>query len=331
MELKRDLFTHLKKLNEGLAEIGGEAFFNVKTFLVEIRLENRVHKLYPQFLAMMNGKRVYTLHYAPDVLLFSGWRSYFVMAEDVPPIGKKLKFKELMIANNLRTPEFSMVEKAGFQDVIVKRSVSAFGMDVRGPYKSTRSRPLNSQNDEFYEKFIEGQIVKVWYWDATPVCLEIKDKPLVIGDGKSTIGELAKKKIFNAKVPPNWTTVSELLAYYAKGLDTVLKPGEKQVIDISYTSEFLHPLDTSEVNLPVEDPAFAPLNEVGRVIAKNLPAKLAGNAVYSVDAILDNERKLWFLEVNFNPFMHPNIYPFMVRNLPSMKNFEEIRFAAPVH
>jgi hypothetical protein len=81
------------------------------------------------------------------------------------------------------------------RDVIVKRSASSFGAQIRGPFRSSLGQPLIAPAGEYFERFIPGTIAKIWYWDAAPVCMETERMPSVRGDGVSTIRELAARRL----------------------------------------------------------------------------------------------------------------------------------------
>jgi hypothetical protein len=57
------------------------------------------------------------------------------------------------------------------------------------------------------------------------------------------------------------------------------------------------------------------LEEAGRILWKEIPDPMRQDTVYTVDAILDSRDCLWFLEMNSNPQVHPDVYLPMLRNL----------------
>jgi len=328
MEVKRSLLNHFKQLQQGLAQAHAEAFINVQTFVVEVRLQNKVYRLYPQFVARIEGKKVYTAQFSPDVLRFSGWRPYFDRA--VPELAQKLKFKALLSQHGFATPPFATNANTDLTDVIVKKSRSSFGAQIRGPFASASQYKLDIAADEYYEKFILGDIVKIWFWNTQPVRLEKKAMPRIVGNGRANISRLAQKRMRRKKMPP-WERLSELLAFYGRNLETVLAPKETQIVDFRYTSIFSRPKDIEETDLLADTGGFAELPKLAQVFCSTLPADIREHVVYSIDAILDGENKLWFLEVNFNPFVHPSVYPLMIASLHNSSEYQELRVAPGVH
>lgn len=326
MEFKRNLLNHFKRLQRGLTKADHtEAFLNVATFIVEVRIANRVYRLYPLFLSNVDDKKVYTPQFGPHVLRFGGWRPYF--NRPVPDAGRKLLFKKLLAKHGLPTPDFATALPCDLKDVLVKRDISSFGQELRGPFKSTKSLNLDPAEGEFCERFILGEIVKIWFYRAKPKCMEIKPMPTVVGDGRSTIRELAEKRRSRAGNPADWQFVEGFLAYFGRKLEDRLSDGERQIIDYRYMTAFAKRKETRDVRLPAEDEKGADiLPAVGDVIWNSLTEVWRDDAMYSVDAIRDSNGKFWFLEANFSPFIHPHLYPPMIRGLGKSTTFKELRF-----
>ena len=330
MELKRDAFNHFKWLQEAVVKSGGEAFLNIRNFVVEVRLPQQVHHLIPQFVARLNGAKVYATKLDRDSIRFAGWKPY--ICHPTPEIGQKLKFKEWLLRVGLPTPEYTTRHEPGLADVILKKNISSFGAHIAGPYRQAPDQPLDSENGEFYERYVPGRIVKTWFWANRPVCLELKDMPTVIGDGHSTVRKLAVRRAFGPKKMVKLEPVTELLQYLGNNtLDTVLKQDEKQIIDFRYASLFSRPGDVEDIDLPSDNPAFASLQSLGQSIYGVLPAETRDKTIYSVDSILGHDGTLWFLEANFNPFVHPKLYPAMLAGLSQQQGVPAPAPAVAMH
>lgn len=330
MELKRNLLNHFKQLQLGLEQVGAEAFMNLQTFLVEVRLQNKIYRLFPRFIAKTAGKKVYTWRFSADVIRFSGWWPY--LERMVPEIGQKLKFKALLEQHGFATPPFATDPRADLAGVLVKKSLSSSDAGIRGPFRFTHDYSIDAAAGEYYEKFIIGEIVKVWFWNAQPVRMERKKMPHVTGNGRATIARLAQQKIGRQKekISP-WESVLELLAFYGKTLDTVLGPKETQIIDFRYISVFSCRKEIKEFDLLGNSGDFPDLSKVGQLVWQTLSADLRDYWIYAIDAILDDENKLWFLAANFNPVVHPSVYPLMVASLSALKDYQALRAAPGLH
>ncbi len=323
METKRDLLNHFKWLQDGVAQVQGEAFLNLQSFTAEVRLGNRVHLLFPHFVVLVDGNTLYSSEFSHDVIRFAGWRP----TRRIEPFSfaRKLKFKELLEQNGIPTPAFSFSDGKTLNDVLIKKDISSFGADIKGPYRSSSDAQLDVAQGEFFERFAEGRIVKVWFWNHRPVCVEMKSMPEVIGDGRSSIKDLVLRKPTRLGDEPRLEPISELLRFYSKTLDTVLPQGNRQLIDFRYTSQFGRPQDVVEVDLSAaRDLRFdRPLRSLGELLYGQLLQESRPLAAYSVDAILDSQDKLWFLEANPNPFIHPLVYPHMIRGLADMQQQQQ--------
>ena len=118
MESKRVMLNHFKRLQQAVINAHGEAFLNLITFMVEIRLENRVYQLYPLFVTPHEGNYVYSAQLTQESLRFIGWRPYF--NREVPEIGKKLSFKKLLQKEKITVPKTSQKTDGKLKDVILK-------------------------------------------------------------------------------------------------------------------------------------------------------------------------------------------------------------------
>jgi hypothetical protein len=69
----------------------------------------------------------------------------------------------------------------------------------------------------------------------------------------------------------------------------------------------------------------------GRALWHGIPEEMRTGVVYTVDAVVDSQDKLWLLEMNANPGLHPDAYPAMlaavlkgkVSGMPSLAHWSE--------
>lgn len=310
----KNLVTHFNKLLEALRLVGGKGFLDMETFEVELRLGEKAHRFYPQFRMRRGEGAVLTPAFFPLVNRFVGWRPYSLITDF--SFTEKLTFKKLLTQHQIATPEYSTDPNSGMTNVVVKKEGLSFSQGMKGPFRSARECKIDGKEGEFYERFIPGQIVKIFYWNDRPVSIELRDMPNVVGDGRSTILELIEKKPFRreGKKRP-LETVTSVVAFHGKNLSTVLPENETQIIDYRYSSEYDSPRIEDIDLLTVKHPHFdAPLRRVGEVLWKVLQQEGYSAYTYTVDAMLDTQGKLWFLEANSNPAnVHPDAYPLMLQ------------------
>jgi hypothetical protein len=313
--LKRDLLRHFKWLQTGVLGLGAEAFLDPCTFVLRLRVGETRRVLYPQFLTFTNSVRQYTPSFNSDAAQFIGWCPY--VNRRWPLASEKLLFKQFAVRHGLRTPEYSTDANAVMNDVIVKKSVSSFATNIKGPFKSSSDHKLEPATGEYFERFIPGWIAKIWYWEAQPVCMEMEKMPHVRGNGVSTVRGLINARLFQRGRKRGLQHLEAFLAYQGVGLDTVLAAGQDQTVEFRYGSPLLTPAGARDVDLTKEiRPELEPqLRDIGRKLWLAIPEAVRSNTVFTVDAIVDEHDQIWTLEMNSNPFIHPYVYPTMLQSL----------------
>ncbi len=315
MFLKAQLLNHFKHLNPAIERIGAEAYLNVRNFKLEIRFQGRVYSFYPQFMYLDGqGGQHYTPQFRPEVSRFIGWCPYFNKRWDLGV--EKLKFKEYAVKNRLQTPEYWVDPEVVVEHVLVKYNLSSFGNGMRGPYRSSKETQLKAREGEYYERFVWGKVVKIWFWDGSPVCCELSDFGSIPGDGKRSVRELVLQQFQKRDQIVMVEAFSDFLVYQGRSLDWVPALDEVQPLDFRYGSKLLFPLEVKDIDLR-RDPIPGTDNQlkhIGSTLLRGIPEEIRANTVFTVDAILDKEQKLWILEMNCNPFLHPYVYPPMIES-----------------
>lgn len=314
METKRDLLNHFKMLRESLNVVGGSARLNIETFEVEVKISSSIYTLYPQFLKFLGAKKDAGSEFSTDVICFSGWRpNRTVVAHDVE---NRLTFKTLLKKLGFPTPAYSLNPRTIRGPVVVRESARSIHEKIRGPFASPADAWVNHIDGEFLERYVPGELITTWFWNATPVVSEIRRMPTVIGDGCSTIRDLATEEAMNPNRTIDWNKLSNVIGFYGRTLDTVLSPEEMQIIDLGSEPNFSRPRNVYELTLPAHDPTFAVLDAIGKSLSKELLLEDESRALYSVEGLVDYKKQISFLSINFDPVTHPALYPLIVENLP---------------
>ena len=313
MLVNYNLLHHFRNLWPTLREFNLRCEMDVHNFALTITWRGKELVLQGQFSSMETGVLTYGPYVGMDVRHFIGWRPY--AGKTWPLARDKIPFKEFLKEHGIRTPAYSRHPSADMSDVVVKRIRSSFGQNMHGPFKKSSMYNLNALEGEFYEQYIDGTIVKIWYWNDLPVAAEAIDQFYVIGDGRSTIWELIEayvKSIERSAPDPDYYT--EFLAYRGLTLKSVPKRDERCPIDYRYNSGF--PNQGRDVRIG-KDPFFnleAELAAMGLIFWKGIPEDIRQDTVYGVDGVVDRNGKLWILEMNSNPVVHPYVYPAMIRS-----------------
>jgi hypothetical protein len=312
-------FIHFGAVSECLAKLGGRATCNMETGALEIRARGRRMELFPQFgLFRPTGGVGYAQTLGESAMFFIGWRPY---VNRVWPLSfDKRAFKAFCSANGVAVPRLWTRPEDVEADVLIKPAASSFSEGITGPYAPAvlKGSGRALANGEFFEEFIPGDILKVWYWNSVPVCLEVIPMPTVTGDGIRTLRQLIKR----IKVPHvecDWQACQAVAEYQGLLLDAVVPEGQRVLVEFRYMS-LLHPVATGFPNTNVlakfaGTPLMEQLRRSGEVFWRGIPDGVRQNTLFTVDGILDCNGTARFLEINSNPASHPDVYPAMLEGL----------------
>lgn len=312
---KNRLINHFKAMQFAAENFDVVLQLDVSSFvLTACSSDGEDVKFYPQFLEFTELRRRYITTIEDTAQIFIGWRPYEPVV--IPTFSDKLALKHFFIEQGIVTPAFSL---SGYDDlgaVVIKNKSSSFGRGVFGPFKLTENHPFDVRT-QYYEQFIEGDLVKLWFWNDTLVCLEQLPMPTIVGDGHKTIEVLLRERVRSRWVKRlDWDEVLPVLRYFNRSLEDVLPYGEKQVVDIRYAS-LVADIGHTEVKLNVHDQLFSTypaLENLGKQLY-SLIEPVQPHLAYSVDAIRSADNQLWMLEANSNPFIHPHLYFDMLSTL----------------
>lgn len=308
------LLNHLKRIQESLARIEGEAFLNAKDLSMQVRARSRTMYFQPQFTFTQDGLIRYTPQFGPQVGGFAGWRPY--LDRKWPLAGDKLAFKKFAAEQGLRTPAHWLKPHAGLQNFIIKQLRSSFGVGIRGPFRQHQATdPAQQlQSGEFFEAFVPGRIAKAWYWAGELICLELRQPPRLHGDGVATVARLAEQVRHRHAEPQ---ALGWMADYQHRALNSVLPMGVPMVVDFKYGSPYEKPVFVNDNVLPRHQGSrlAEQLAQAGQVLAQAVPQAIRGTTLFTLDAMVDEQDQVWLLEMNSNPMVHPDAYPVMMSRL----------------
>ena len=316
---KRELLNHFHALRPALQRLGAEAFIDPCTLVLRVRIGTARHTFHPQFMAIRGGITQFFTRFEDDAVRFTGWCP--CVNQRWPLAEEKLVFKRFATHNGLRTPDYSVDPLTPMRDVILKRSASSFSEGIKGPFRSASEHSLDPGAGEYFERFIPGRLTKIWYCNERPVCLEFERMAFVQGNGVSSIRGLARAILRHRGRKMDIDELTPFLAYQGITLDTVLKRNEEQVIEFRFGSNLLVPDGATDVDLVANMiPSLeSDLRDVGRKLWDAIREDVHPNTIFTVDAVLDEEERLWVLEMNSNPYVHPYVYPAMLEQTFSGK------------
>jgi len=311
-EIKRDLLAHFKQVNQLVTELNGSALLDIKTFQVRIDSNGKKCHLYPQFITLLDDEKVYVSELDEASLRFIGWRPYGV--RQVPLFQDKIRFKKHLSAHAFLTPAYSEEQECSLSDVLIKNKVGSFSRGIEGPFHEIAKESVTLRDGQYFEKFVVGKSIKIWFWNEIPICGEFVKMPYVIGNGRESVEALIHRFFHKDGYLESLSRVVQVLAHFGTSPSYVPKEGEKCIVDFVYGSPFMN--RKKIVNKMVLDFVDSNLRSVietlGTVLWKEIRSEGLDKLVYTVDAVLDSDRKVWILEANANPYVHPWVYPFMI-------------------
>ena len=335
-----DAMNHVKRIKKAMEELGGTATINFSDFSMDAHVGERAIHLYPQFSKVQQGKVSYTTEFGDEVGVFNGW---YAMANKYWDFSsEKLKFKELVRERGLQTPAYFFDRSTSPRDVIIKHTTSSFGDTLRGPFREVGEHAPETllKEGEYYEQFIFGLIVKVWYWNGKPICLKIRNMPTLECDGISTFGELlaTERAIITKYHSEDWFDLQDwhildlMLDYQGVRVEDILPAGHRVLLDYRYNNCWLKLTWVHDNALPTCDIPVVrdQLGRAGELLWNEIPEPMRQDTMFTIDAILDSRDCLWLLEINSNPQVHPDVYSSMLRDLFSREPAQENVAALPV-
>jgi hypothetical protein len=309
----KNLLNHLNAISRYATAVGGSVQLNGRTMILEFKAGNRYHLFQPQFSFGNEEGLNYTSEFQDNVSGFIGWLPYFNKRWNLAR--QKLLFKDYAAANGLHTPQWWTNEAPGISNFIVKKNVSSFGRGIRGPFRSfARDDPAHRLEDgEFYERFIDGAIMKIWYWNAAPAAVMIRAMPCLDGDGVRTprqmLSEMEKWQAHQFRTE----AMQACLDYFGFDFDKPIPAGIQAPLNFKYGSQVVLGLHNENILNQHEDDAIGEqLRHIGSVLWQAIPGEIRENIVYTVDAMLDAEGTVQVLEMNSNPTVHPDVYAKML-------------------
>jgi hypothetical protein len=311
-----NLLAHIRAINECLPAIGGRAELNLETLRLQIKARGKRVELDPQFIFIHQNALAFTPQWLPQTTDFSGWRAYF---NRVWPLAiEKLKFKAFCQAQSIRTPHMWARPQDVTTNALLKRSRSSFSMGMSGPLTPAMigAARYSLNEGDFFEQFISGLIAKVWYWNELPVCLDVLSMPNVVGDGVLQLRQLIDR-IRLPPIPPEWSMWEAVARFQGVTLESVIPAGQKVLVDFRYLSA-ANPfvlMNRNVIGKYAGSALLAELGQVGRLFWQGIPENCRDNVIYSIDGIIDDEQRMWYLEMNCNPIVHPDLYAPMLSSL----------------
>ncbi|WP_147400436.1 hypothetical protein [Acidovorax cavernicola] len=317
---------HFRALQDWAIKYQADVRLDMTTFQVNVQWRDVRFNLHPQFLNTTDDGLNYSSVLSPAATGFIGWLPYRPI--QWPYSSNKLDFKRFLGEQGMKAPAIWPADARIDQDYVLKLPAGSFGQTVFGPYRQgfdARTLPehLNRAGDGiFAEQFIAGRNVKVWYWGGVPFHFHVHPYPSVQGDGMRSIEELISRRLgrLDGLVPENqdkpWIVSS--LAYQGLGLPDILPEGREAWIEYRYGRRYApDPMQpqSDDMMAKLSASALEQVAAVGALLHDELVKTLRVPVLFALDAVLDSEDQIWWLEANSNPILPPSGYPLILSTL----------------
>lgn len=316
-----DLLEHVRWLRIAAHAAGAELIIAGDHLGAFFRRGAEHRFLLPRFVTPTDAGAVHTPALFAQTHGFAGWLPY--PGKRWPIATDRLRFKELARAAGLPAADaFTTPEKAP-EDVVVKHAVSSATARVRGPFRAANEQPVDPEQGEYYEPYLEGDRLRLWFWNGKPICAQLDAPPAVIGDGVSPLRDLIlhRASYTGPRSEDQGLALLEaakvFLRFHGRTLDTVLTRGERQAVDLRHGSPLRHPSDRHTIDLraTTDLPWMPVVGKTGAVLFDAIPEPIRASTLFSLDAILDAREQLWLLDMDCDPVVHPLTYPEIVKSL----------------
>lgn len=273
----------------------------------------RVQRLAPRFVVQREGRLGYIRHFAEEGS-FAGWHvadpASWPLAQD------KLAFKQQASAMGLRVPAAWNDQKPLADRFVLKNRFGSFGAEVYGPFNVATfdfSQPLKP--GVYFEQFISGRCAKAWCWNGRVVAFELIEPPYLLGDGLRNLKMLAASRGNVGRELAIEKSVT-MLAFQGLTLESIPESGQRVWLDFKYASPFdALSFENKNVWSAQEDKVRHQFARAASLLLAFLPTALQKRSLFTLDAVLDEDRRAWFLEMNSHPMIHPDVYEHMLSTL----------------
>jgi len=323
-------FNHIRAIQAWAADKDARLTLDLRTFEAQIKFRGRYYTLFPMFVTRSGERLAHATVLTQDTFAFGGWRPYRPVTHEYST--HKLRFKEFLRRTGTNTPRILNSPEPGAKipfDYLLKADVGSFGAQILGPFVA--GTPLVDavqqskveQRSTFIEEFIQGSILKVWFWGERPFFAHSHAYPNIAGDGVAAVQDLLRTRFRECDLDWERDSSQEVilscLRFQGVSSDSVLPTGDLKWIDFRYGHHYQRPTgptplaDGSLANLLAStgDQVAAMGKALSRLLKETFPAPI----LVSVDGMLDDKGSIHWLEMNTNSIMPPEGYAVMFEDL----------------
>lgn len=202
------------------------------------------------------------------------------------------------------------------KDFLLKKRKGSFGAQVHGPFSQKTLEARDAlESGAYFEEFISGRSAKAWCFNGRVAALELIERPYISGDGLRSLQKLAGER-GNVQSALPLDKASAMLAWQGMTAASVPAAAQKVWLDFRYATPFAPPSHTNRNVWGKQSHQLKyQFSRATSLLHTSLPADLRNGALFTLDAVVDPEGRVWFLEMNSHPMVHPDVYESMLTAL----------------
>lgn len=315
MDYLFNAFGHIKSIRAWAKSNNAKFSICMETFKLRISAAGKSCELIPRFIIKTGNKLAYTHAYLESGFNFVGWLPYEL--KRWPLASDKLVFKDFCRQHGLRAPRYSSPNEAPaeMENFIVKQRQGSFGQFMKGPFRASDT-PMDQvaiAADEYFDEYIFGRSTKIWYWGAQATAMESLDPPFIIADGRHTLKEIADARRGSFDKSYALDSSAAMLAWQGWNAASTPPKDERIYLDYKHGTAYDKPTLQMRNDLPAQSDAVkAELRRIGEILIAAVPEPIRQACMFTLDAVMDDQDRLWLLEMNSHPMVHASVYPAML-------------------
>lgn len=161
---------HVKWLRRAALQAGAELLLAGDSLRALVRAGARHRVLHPRFVTRTASGPVVTPDLHDGTEGFLGWYPY--RARSWPLAADPLAFARFARERGLPAPEVFTEARPDLRDVVVVGGSDTSGWRWEGPYSAASDRPLDPSRREHYQRFVPGELHRIWFWGGSAICAE---------------------------------------------------------------------------------------------------------------------------------------------------------------
>lgn len=335
-------FRHAQAVRAAAAALNLDVAIHLGDYGLRIADGARAETWRPKFIGRVEDQLVYTESPIKGAFGFAGWMPYAM--RQWPIALDKSAFKRHAIAQGVPTPAACFNPSLIGGPFIIKKASSSFGAGMRGPFLAYDAGDPDQQlaEGEYYENFLVGLIAKAWCWGGQCAALHLHPPAVVVGNGSVTVRELVLQlRDSRAHADHDWPLIERLVRYCElDSVKDVVPEGKEVLVEYRYGSRYEQPSLSNPNAWPSlkDSDLRKQFTRAAQVFSQAISDEpQLHHTLYTLDAIVDDQGVAWFLEMNCNPLVHPDVYgcmlagsfdpPLLIAQSPPMRVDSRVEFA----